>query len=78
VFVVIRAVPRGWPREDAPFTFIIDGIESALTPAGTAAGDGAVGVGGADFARQFLNAGLLGEVRVDLCCLVVASACSTT
>jgi dihydrofolate reductase len=66
VFVVTHNVPPGWPRDDAPFTFVTDGIESAVAQAKTTAGDGLVGVGGADIAQQCLNAGLLDEVRVNL------------
>jgi dihydrofolate reductase len=66
VFVVTHNVPPGWPRDDAPFTFVTDGIESAVAQAKTTAGDGLLGVGGADVAQQCLNAGLLDEVRVNL------------
>jgi dihydrofolate reductase len=66
VFVVTHSVPEGWPREDAPFTFVTDGIESAIAQAKAVAGDAIVGVGGADIAQQCLNAGLLDEIRVDL------------
>jgi dihydrofolate reductase len=66
VFVVTHNVPPGWPRDGAPFTFVTDGIESAVAQAKTTAGDALVGVGGADIAQQCLNAGLLDEVRVNL------------
>jgi dihydrofolate reductase len=66
VVVVTHSVPDGWPREDAPFTFVTDGIESAIDQA-TALADGkAVGVNGGTIARQCLNAGLLDEIWVDL------------
>ena len=45
------------------FTFVTDGIESALEQARAAAGDKDVAVGGgADVAQQYLNAGLLDEI----------------
>jgi dihydrofolate reductase len=66
VFVVTHSIPDGWPRDDAPFTFVTDGIESAVAQAKATAGEGWVEVGAADIARQCLNAGLLDEVRVDL------------
>lgn len=66
VFVVTHTIPDGWPREDAPFTFVTDGIESAVAQARSVAGDGIIGVGGADIAQQCLNAGLLDEIRVNL------------
>jgi dihydrofolate reductase len=47
------------------FTFVTDGIESALDQARAAAGDGDVLVaGGAQAAQQYLRAGLLDEVRL--------------
>src|SRR5207253_3185140 len=49
------------------YVFITDGIEAALERAHQAAGAQDVLVnGGADIARQFLNAGLLDEVRLHL------------
>jgi dihydrofolate reductase len=32
VVVVTHTVPEGWPRADAPFTFVSDGVESAVAP----------------------------------------------
>jgi dihydrofolate reductase len=49
------------------FTFVTDGIESALEQARAAAGDGGVAVaGGADVAQQYLRAGLLEEIQLHL------------
>ena len=49
------------------FHFITDGIEPALERAREAAGDGHVGLsGGADVARQYLEAGLVDEVEIHL------------
>ncbi len=66
VVVVTHSVPDGWPREDAPFTFVTDGIESAIEKAQAIAGDKVVGVNGGTIARQCLNARLLDEIWVDL------------
>jgi dihydrofolate reductase len=63
---VTHSVPEGWPREDAPFTFVTDGIERAIETAKVLAGDKTVGVNGGTIARQCLNAGLLDEIWVDL------------
>ncbi|MFL5780459.1 MAG: dihydrofolate reductase family protein [Thermoleophilaceae bacterium] len=47
------------------FTFVTDGIESALEQARAAAGDKDVSIaGGADVAQQYLNAGLLDELQI--------------
>jgi dihydrofolate reductase len=49
------------------FTFVTDGIESALEQARSAAGDKDVAVGGgANVAQQYLEAGLLDELQIHL------------
>jgi dihydrofolate reductase len=49
------------------FTFVTDGIESALSQAAEAAGGKDVGLsGGADACRQYLAAGLVDEMRITL------------
>ncbi len=48
------------------FTFVTDGIESALEQAKAAAGDKNIGVGGANIAQQCLKAGLLDEIQIHL------------
>nr|BFE86220.1 hypothetical protein GCM10020093_088210 [Planobispora longispora] len=67
-----RAGVRGQPHRPGrlappgrPFTFVTDGVESAVTQAKEVAGDGWIGVG-SKIASQCLNAGLLDEIRVDL------------
>jgi dihydrofolate reductase len=59
-------VPDGWPRADSPFTFVTDGIDSAIEKAKALTGEKVVGVNGDTIARQCLNAGLLDEIWVDL------------
>lgn len=62
-----RPPPEDWPPSpDAPFTFVEEGLEAAVTLAKAAAGDGVVGVAGANVAQQCLDAGLLDEVWLDL------------
>jgi dihydrofolate reductase len=63
---VVTHGARWLARHDAPFTFVTEGVESAVAQAEALAGDGIVGVGGADIAQQCLGAGLLDEVRVNL------------
>ena len=49
------------------FTFVTDGIESALEQARAAAGDQDVAVaGGAEAVQQYLRAGLLDEIQLDV------------
>jgi dihydrofolate reductase len=66
VVVVTHQEPDGWPRDDAPFTFVTDGIESAVAQAKDIAGDEGVAVNAGTIARQCLEAGLLDEVWIDL------------
>ena len=65
-FVVTHAVPQEWVYEGSPFTFVTDGVESAVERARAVAGDGDVAVGAASIAQQCIRAGLLDEIHVDL------------
>jgi dihydrofolate reductase len=66
-FVLTHAVPPEWARPDSPFTFVTDGIESALAQARAVAGDKDVGIGGgASVIQQYLAAGLVDELRLHL------------
>ncbi|MEV0286756.1 MULTISPECIES: dihydrofolate reductase family protein [unclassified Kribbella] len=53
-------------RAPQVFTFVTDGIESAVEQAKKAAGDKVVGVHGASTAQQCLAAGLLDEIQLHL------------
>ena len=66
VFVLTHDPPEGWDYEGSPFTFVTDGIDSAVEQARRVAGEKAVAVGAASLAQQCLRAGLLDEVHVDL------------
>jgi dihydrofolate reductase len=73
VFVVTHSVPQEWVKEGSPFTFVTDGVESAIEKAKKVAGDKNVGVGGADMTRQCLKAGLLDEISIDLVPVLLGS-----
>ena len=65
VFVLTHESRAPKVLEDTTFTFITDGIESALEQARAAAGDKDVAVGGgANAIQQFIKAGLLDELQV--------------
>ena len=64
VVVTHRPPPEDWPQ-DAPFTFV-DGIEPAIEKAREIAGEKSIVVNAGTIAGQFLNAGRLDEVCVDL------------
>jgi dihydrofolate reductase len=66
VFVVSHSIPQGWPRDDAPFTFVTQGVESAVAQAQQVSGSKTVGVAGPNVAQQCLEAGLLDEAWIEL------------
>jgi dihydrofolate reductase len=66
VFVVSHTVPQEWVYEGSPFTFVTDGLQSAVEQAKAIAGDKDVGVIGASLVQQCIRAGLLDEIHVDL------------
>jgi dihydrofolate reductase len=65
-FVVTHTVPQEWVYEGSPFTFVTDGVESAVEQARAVAADKGVAVGAASIAQQCIRAGLLDEIHVDL------------
>jgi dihydrofolate reductase len=68
IFVVTTELPPVPPKQDGrlTFTFVTDGIESAVTQAITAAGEKAVTVvGGASVIQQLLRADLVDELHID-------------
>ncbi|VVJ24501.1 Dihydrofolate reductase homolog [Amycolatopsis camponoti] len=73
VFVVTHEPPADWPHPDAPFTFVTDGVESAVEQAKKAAGDKNVAVASTKIAQQCLNLGLLDGIQVDLVPVLLGS-----
>ena len=65
-FIVTHTVPQEWVKEGSPFTFVTDGVESAIRQAKQAAGDKNVAVATASITQQCLKAGLLDEIHIDL------------
>ena len=65
-FVVTHTVPQEWVYEGSPFTFVTDGVESAVEQARAVARDKNVAVGAASIAQQCIRAELLDEIHVDL------------
>jgi len=68
VVVVSHSLPEDWVRAhpDAPFTFVTDGLPSAIERAREIAGDKNVGVTAGKLASQCLELGLLDEIWFDL------------
>jgi dihydrofolate reductase len=73
VFVLTHTAREPLAKEGGTtFTFVTDGIESALEQAKAAAGDKNVTVaGGANTAQQFLKAGLLDELQLHVAPLLL-------
>ena len=66
VFVLTHAEPEDAP-EGGVYTFVTDGIESALEQAKAAAGEKDVAVmGGAHIGQQYIAAGLVDEISIHL------------
>ena len=59
-------VPQEWVKEGSPFTFVTDGVESAIAQAKAIAGEKNVAVGSASTMQQCVKAGLLDEIYIDL------------
>jgi len=69
IFVLTHQPPKAHPKENdsLTFTFVMDGIESAIRQAKAAAGDKDVTVIGAtNTAQQCLKAGLADELHIDV------------
>jgi dihydrofolate reductase len=66
VVVATHRAPTDWPFPDAPFTFVTDGVASAVEQARALAGDGFVSVSAGDVGGQALAAGVIDEVELAL------------
>jgi dihydrofolate reductase len=73
VFVVTHSPPADWGFPDAPFTFVTDGVASAIAQARELAGDGDVSVTAGDIGSQALAEGLVDEVHLSLVPVVFGS-----
>jgi dihydrofolate reductase len=66
VFVVTHRAPADWPHPDAPFTFVTDGLPSAIAQAQAFAQDRNVATTAGDLTGQAIAAGLVDEVSISL------------
>ena len=75
VFVVTHQARAPWERKGGTtFTFVTDGIKSALEQAKSAAGDKDVRIsGGANVIQQFVQAGLIDELIIHLAPVVLGA-----
>lgn len=65
-FIVTHDAPQEWIYDGSPFTFVTDGVESAIQKAKVAAGDKNVVLCTASILQQCINAGLVDEIHVDI------------
>lgn len=72
-FIVTHTVPQQWAREGSPFTFVTDGVQSAIRQAKAVAGEKNVVVETPSMMQQCLKAGLLDEMHVDLVPVLLGS-----
>ena len=65
--VLTHEPPAQWSGPESAFMFVTDGIESAVARAREVAGEKVVAIGGgADIARQAIEAGLVDEIHIQL------------
>ena len=68
---VLPTAFRPRSQTSVPYTFVTDGIESAITQAKAVADDKYVALAGSQATQQCLRAGLLDEIQVDLVSLLL-------
>ena len=71
LFVVTHQVPGQVPAAEPPYTFVTDGIASAVRQALAAGASRDVRVMGASIVQQCLRSGLLDELTIELVPLIL-------
>ncbi len=64
--VLTHRIPQEWVYAGSPFTFVTDGVESAISKARQIAGEKDIVIGAPSVVKQCLNAKLLDEIHIDL------------
>ncbi len=72
-FVVTHTVPQEWVKRGSPFTFVTEGVASAVAQAKRAAGDKDVNIFSANILQQCLKLGLVDEIYIDLAPVVLGA-----
>jgi dihydrofolate reductase len=72
-FIVTHSAPQEWVQPGSPFTFVADGVESAIRQAKQAAGEKNISAASASIAQQCIKAGLLDEIHIDLAPVLLGS-----
>ena len=66
LFIVTHNPPKEVPQGESTYTFVTDGVESAIHQAKEVAGDKYVSLVGASLPQQCLRAGLLDAIQIHL------------
>ena len=66
LFLVTHHPPEAWPRAEAPFTAVPEGVAAAITQAKIVAGAKTVALAGPAIIQQALELDLVDEIAVDL------------
>jgi dihydrofolate reductase len=75
-FIVTHNVPQEWVKPGSPFTFVTDGVESAIRQAKEAAGDKDVVICTPSILQQAIKAGLVDEITVDVAPILIGGGVS--
>jgi dihydrofolate reductase len=70
-FIVTHNAPQEWVYDGSPFTFVTDGVESAIRQAQQVASEKDVVVCTASILQQCLNLGLIDEIHIDVAPLLL-------
>jgi dihydrofolate reductase len=73
IFIVTHHPPSEWNHKESPFTFVTDGVESAVAQAKQAANGKNVSIGGSQIIQQALRAGLVDEIGIELAPVLLGS-----
>lgn len=65
-FIVTHNPPQDWVNKESAFTFVTDGVESAVRQAKAAAGDKNVAIATPDISQQAMKLGLVDELHIAL------------
>lgn len=72
-FVLTHNPPQEWMQEGSPFTFVTDGIESAIRQAEAVSEGKAISISSASIAQQCIKAGLLDEMILNVTPVVLGA-----
>jgi len=73
LFIVTHQVPDEVPQGESKYTFVTDGVASAIAQAKEAAGDAYVSLMGSSVPQQALRLGLVDELQIHLAPVVLGS-----